>query len=41
MRRGFRKGEMDFIARNPGDMLFHRHQPLHMDFGFVAPFKYA
>jgi hypothetical protein len=26
----------DFVADNPGLTLFHRHQQLHMDFGFVA-----
>ena len=36
--RGF---ELDFIADNPGLTLFHCHQQLHMDFGFMALFKYA
>ena len=31
----------DFVADNPGLTLFHCHQQLHMDFGFMALFKYA
>jgi FtsP/CotA-like multicopper oxidase with cupredoxin domain len=38
---GFQEAEMDFVADNPGDTLFHCHQQLHMDFGFMALFKYA
>jgi hypothetical protein len=30
----------DFIADNPGMTLFHCHQQLHMDFGFMALFDY-
>ena len=30
-----------FTADNPGDTLLHCHQQLHMDFGFMALFKYA
>ncbi|MEH6952975.1 multicopper oxidase domain-containing protein (plasmid) [Nitrobacter sp. NHB1] len=41
MLGGFQKAEVDFIADNPGDTLFHCHQQLHMDFGFMALFKYA
>jgi len=32
--------EADVIADNPGDSLFHCHQQLHMDYGFMALFKY-
>ena len=41
MLGGFQEVEMDFVANNPGDTLFHCHQQLHMDFGFMALFKYA
>ena len=33
--------EIDFDADNPGRTLFHFHQQLHMDFGFIALFDYA
>ena len=33
--------EVDFTADNPGNTLFHCHQQLHMDFGFMALLKYA
>jgi FtsP/CotA-like multicopper oxidase with cupredoxin domain len=32
--------EVDFVADNPGLTLFHCHQQLHMDFGFMALFDY-
>jgi FtsP/CotA-like multicopper oxidase with cupredoxin domain len=32
---------IDFTADNPGDTLFHCHQQLHMDFGFMTIFKYV
>jgi FtsP/CotA-like multicopper oxidase with cupredoxin domain len=32
--------EFDFVADNPGLTLFHCHRQLHMDFGFMALFKY-
>jgi FtsP/CotA-like multicopper oxidase with cupredoxin domain len=41
MLGGFQEVEIDFVADNPGDTLFHCHQQLHMDFGFMALFKYA
>ena len=41
MLGGFQEVEMDFVADNPGDSLFHCHQQLHMDFGFMALFRYA
>ena len=33
--------EVDFTADNPGLTLFHCHQQLHMDFGFMTLVKYA
>ena len=41
MLGGFQEAELDFVADNPGDTLFHCHQQLHMDFGFMALFRYA
>lgn len=41
MLGGFQEVEFDFVADNPGMTLFHCHQQLHMDFGFMALFKYA
>ncbi|MGO9828718.1 MAG: multicopper oxidase family protein [Myxococcaceae bacterium] len=41
MLGGFQELEVDFVADNPGATLFHCHQQLHMDFGFMALFKYA
>jgi FtsP/CotA-like multicopper oxidase with cupredoxin domain len=41
MLGGFQEVEFDFIADNPGLTLFHCHQQLHMDFGFMALFRYA
>ena len=38
---GYQEMEVDFIAENPGLTLFHCHQQLHMDFGFMALFEYA
>ena len=32
---------VDFVANNPGDTLFHCHQQLHMDFGFMTLIKYT
>ena len=34
------EGKFDFTADNPGLTLFHCHQQLHMDFGFMAMFDY-
>ena len=33
--------EAEFVANNPGTTLFHCHQQLHMDFGFMALIHYA
>jgi len=41
MLGGFQEMSFDFIADNPGLTLFHCHQQLHMDFGFMALFTYA
>jgi FtsP/CotA-like multicopper oxidase with cupredoxin domain len=41
MLGGFQEIEFDFVADNPGMTLFHCHQQLHMDFGFMALFAYA
>jgi len=41
MLGGFQEVEFDFVADNPGTTLFHCHQQLHMDFGFMALFDYV
>ncbi len=41
MLGGYQEMEVDFLADNPGRTLFHCHQQLHMDFGFMALFDYA
>jgi len=41
MLGGFQEVEFDFVADNPGPTLFHCHQQLHMDFGFMAMINYA
>jgi len=41
MLGGFQDLDLDFVADNPGLTLFHCHQQVHMDFGFMALFKYA
>jgi FtsP/CotA-like multicopper oxidase with cupredoxin domain len=38
---GYQEVEMDFVASNPGPTLFHCHQQLHMDFGFMSLFDYV
>jgi FtsP/CotA-like multicopper oxidase with cupredoxin domain len=37
---GYQEAEVDFVADNPGLTLFHCHQQLHMDFGFMTLFDY-
>jgi FtsP/CotA-like multicopper oxidase with cupredoxin domain len=32
--------EVDFAADNPGPSLFHCHQQLHMDYGFMTMVQY-
>jgi FtsP/CotA-like multicopper oxidase with cupredoxin domain len=39
--QGFSRVEVDFLADNPGLTLFHCHQNLHMDFGFMRLFEYV
>ncbi|HTT22747.1 MAG TPA: multicopper oxidase domain-containing protein [Candidatus Sulfotelmatobacter sp.] len=41
MLGGYQEAEIDFVANNPGLTLFHCHQQLHMDFGFMTLFDYA
>jgi FtsP/CotA-like multicopper oxidase with cupredoxin domain len=41
MLGGYQELEVDFIADDPGKTLFHCHQQLHMDFGFMTLFDYA
>jgi len=38
---GFGAVDVDFVADDPGDTLFHCHQALHMDYGFMRLFKYV
>jgi FtsP/CotA-like multicopper oxidase with cupredoxin domain len=38
---GYQEVEVDFTAANPGLTLFHCHQQLHMDFGFMTLFDYV
>jgi FtsP/CotA-like multicopper oxidase with cupredoxin domain len=38
---GYQVAEIDFVANNPGLTLFHCHQQLHMDFGFMTLFDYV
>jgi len=37
---GYQETEVAFVADNPGLTLFHCHQQLHMDFGFMTLFDY-
>jgi FtsP/CotA-like multicopper oxidase with cupredoxin domain len=41
MLGGFQELAFDFVADNSGPSLFHCHQQLHMDFGFMALFNYG
>ena len=38
---GYQEVAFDFVADNPGLTLFHCHQQLHMDFGFMTLFEVA
>lgn len=38
---GYQEVDVDFTADNPGLTLFHCHQQLHMDFGFMTLFDYV
>ena len=37
----FGRAIVDLVADQPGLTLFHCHIQQHMDFGFMAPFRYA
>jgi FtsP/CotA-like multicopper oxidase with cupredoxin domain len=37
---GYQEVEVDFVADNLGLTLFHCHQQLHMDYGFMTLFDY-
>jgi FtsP/CotA-like multicopper oxidase with cupredoxin domain len=41
MLGGYQEIEFDFVADNPGLTLFHCHQQLHMDYGFMLLFDYV
>jgi FtsP/CotA-like multicopper oxidase with cupredoxin domain len=41
MLGGYQEIAVDFVAYNPGLTLFHCHQQLHMDFGFMTLFDYV
>ena len=41
MLGGYQELAVDFVADNPGMTLFHCHQQLHMDFGFMTLFDYV
>lgn len=41
MLGGYQQAAVDFVADNPGLTLFHCHQQLHMDFGFMTLFDYV
>lgn len=41
MLGGYQQAAIQFVADNPGKTLFHCHQQLHMDFGFMTLFEYA
>jgi FtsP/CotA-like multicopper oxidase with cupredoxin domain len=38
---GYQEADVDFVADNPGLTLFHCHQQLHMDYGFMTLFDYV
>ena len=41
MLGGYQELSVDFVANDPGLTLFHCHQQLHMDFGFMTLFDYV
>jgi FtsP/CotA-like multicopper oxidase with cupredoxin domain len=41
MLGGYQEAEVDFVADDPGLTLFHCHQQLHMDYGFMTLFDYV
>jgi len=38
---GYQEAEVSSVADNPGLTLFHCHQQLHMDFGFMTLLDYV
>ncbi len=40
MLGGYQEADIDFVANEPGLTLFHCHQQLHMDYGFMTLFDY-
>ncbi len=38
---GYQEVDVDFVAGNPGPTLFHCHQQVHMDYGFMSLFDYV
>jgi FtsP/CotA-like multicopper oxidase with cupredoxin domain len=40
MLGGYQEAQVDFVADNPGLTLFHCHQQLHMDYGFMSLLDY-
>jgi FtsP/CotA-like multicopper oxidase with cupredoxin domain len=41
MLGGYQEMDIEVVANNPGFTLFHCHQQLHMDFGFMALIDYV
>jgi FtsP/CotA-like multicopper oxidase with cupredoxin domain len=41
MLGGYQRCDIDFVADNPGLTLFHCHQQLHMDYGFMTLLDYV
>jgi FtsP/CotA-like multicopper oxidase with cupredoxin domain len=41
MLGGYQRMDVDFVANRPGLTLFHCHQQLHMDYGFMVLFDMA
>ncbi|HVB34811.1 MAG TPA: multicopper oxidase domain-containing protein [Patescibacteria group bacterium] len=41
MLGGYQEMEIDFVANDPGLTIFHCHQQIHMDFGFMTLFDYV
>ena len=37
----YQEAQVDFVADNPRLTVFHCHQQLHMDFGFMTLFDYV
>ena len=41
MPEGYQQCEIDLVADSPGLTLFHRHQQLHLDYGFMTLLDYV